>query len=259
MNVSNRMRDGRSRCRQHGLSLLELLVAMAFTAILLLGLVQFAAAAGMSRQLQDSQAQLQDQARSVFRMLGGAVGEAGFHPRPWNPAYPLEGVFSGSASNVSIHGDRLVVRTWSDRNCFGNLNAVREADGRPAFHLRESAYDLNDAGQLTRSCRYGPTAAELTTQVRRQGKVPGVDGFRLLFGIDSDRDGNAERWVRAGDWSDSRHVLGVRVGLLLRSADPVADPVATQYSVLDRVYNPPADGHLRLVLEFTAAIRGRTG
>ena len=254
----NRRVPGGAR-RHGGLTLLELLVAVSLTAILLLGLVRFATAAGASRQLQDSHARLQDQARMVFRMLGDAIGESGFAPAPWNPAYTLEDVFADSADDVSARGDRLVVRTWSDRNCFDKLNPADGADGRPAFYLRESAFDLNDSGQLTRRCRYGPSAAELTTQVRRQGMVPGVDGFQLLFAIDADGDGNAERWGHAGAWGDSGQVLGISVGLLLRGVEPVVEPVRTTYPVLDRLLTPPADGRLRLPLEFTTAVRGRTG
>jgi type II secretory pathway pseudopilin PulG len=241
------------------MTLLELLIATLLTAILLLGIVQFASAAGAARQLQDNQSQLQDQARNVSRLIGDAISEAGFDPAPWNAAYALDDVFAGSTDAVSTRGDRLVVRSWSDRNCFDNLNGVAAADGRPAFYLRESAFDLNTEGQLTRSCRYGPSASDLTTQVRRQGKVPGVEGFQLLFGIDADGDGNAERWARAGDWAAPGQVLGVRVGLLLRGADPVAEPASVDHHVLDSVSSAPADGHLRLPLEFTVAVRGRTG
>ena len=259
MKTANGNRTVPSTGRSSGVTLLELLVAMSLTAILLLGLVRFATAAGVSRQLQDSQAHLQDQARTAFRMLGDAIGEAGFDPAPWATAFPLDDVFAGSANDVSTRSDRLVVRTWSERNCFDNLNPVNDADGRPAFFLRESAFDRNDSGQLTRTCRYGPSATELTTQVRRQGKVPGVDSFQLLFAVDEDRDGTVERWIHAGAWDDSGQVLGVRVGLLLRGADPATEPAVAEHVVLDRQLTTPADGHLRLALEFTVAIRGRTG
>ena len=249
----------RGQPHARGMTLLELLLAVLLTSILLLGLVRFATAAGLSRQLQDSQARLQDQARSAFRLLGGVIGEAGFDPAPWTADYPLDDPFAGSTDATAASGDRLVVRTWSDRNCFDNLNPVSGPNGRPAFFLRESAFDLSAAGQLTRSCRYGPSASALTTQVRRQGQIPGVDVFQLLFGLDGDGDGNVERWVRAGDWDDPRHVLGVRLGLLLRGADPVVEPQPVEYTVLDRRVTAPADGRLRLALEFTAAVRGRSG
>ena len=122
-------------------SLMELLIAMLLTAVLLLGLVQFATAAGASRRLQDSQSRLQDQARTAVRLLGDAVGEAGFDPAPWSGEYALDDAFAGSADDISSLSDRLVVRGWSDRNCFDNRNPDLDPEGEPLFYIRESMFD----------------------------------------------------------------------------------------------------------------------
>lgn len=242
-----------------GLTLVELLVALALTAVLMLALVRYATAAGASQRLQDNQALFQDQARVVFRMLSAAIAEAGFAPAPWNPSPETSDPFAGSSDGVTSRSDRLVVRAWSDRNCFENLNTEADADGRPAFFLREQAWDLNDDAQLTRTCRYGPDESAMITQVRRQGRVPGVEAFRLRFAVDGDGDRNADRWVAAGAWTDPGQVMGVRVGLLLRGADAVVEPVAGAHDVLGVTFRSPADGRLRNVLEFTIAARGRSG
>lgn len=247
------------RRAQAGLTLVELLVALALTAILMLALVRYATAAGASHRLQDNQALFQDQARVVFRMLSTAIGEAGFSPAPWNPSTGTGDPFAGSLDGVTARSDRLVVRALSDRNCFENLNPETGADGRPAYFLREQSWDLNDDAQLTRTCRFGPDESTLVTQVRRQGRVPGVEAFRLRFAVDGDGDDNADRWVAAGDWSDPRQVLGVRIGLLLRGADAVVEPVAGVHDVLGVSVRSPADGRQRSVLEFTVAVRGRSG
>jgi len=244
---------------QTGLTLVELLVALALTAILMLALVRYATAAGASQRLQDNQALFQDQARVVYRMLSTAIGEAGFSPTPWNPSTDARDPFAGSIDGVTSRSDRLVIRALSDRNCFENLNPETGADGRPAFFLREQSWDLNDDAQLTRTCRYGPDESTLVTQVRRQGRVPGVEAFRFRFAADGDGDGDADRWVAAGGWSDPGQVLGVRVGLLLRGADAVVEPVAGAHDVLGVTFESPADGRLRSVFEFTVAVRGRTG
>lgn len=242
-----------------GMTLVELLVAVALTAILLLGLVRFATAAGVSLRLQDNQARLQDQARTAYDLLEAAVAQAGFDPAPWTPEFRLADALAGSADNVTPDSDRLVVRGWSNRNCFESLNPVTDATGNPAFFLRESAFDLNSGKQLTRSCRYGPSDAELVTQIRRQGSVPGVERFQVLFGLDGDSDGNIERWARAGDWGHPQEVRGVRVGLLLRGEDPISRNHGTTYMLLGEAVTVPADGRLRNALEFTVAIRGLTG
>ena len=99
----------------------------------------------------------------------------------------------------------------------------------------------------------------MTTQIRRQGFINEVESFQVLYGEDSDRNGSIEAWVAAGSWQDAANVLGIRVGLLLSSQDAVAAPASQSYQVLDSTINRRADGKLRRVLEFVAAIKGRTG
>lgn len=244
------------RCR--GLTLVELLVALALTAFLLLGLVQMAAGGGATARLQDNRGQLQDQARFAADRLAAAVREAGFRPRPWDTAFDLAGITDETADAASTRGDRLVLRAWSDRNCFDNRNPDVDGDGRPRFYLREQAFDLTGSRHLAWRCRYGPSAGELTAQVRRQGLVPGVESFQLLFGEDADGDGGIERWVRAGHWSDAAAVKAVRIGLLLAGEDSVAERTTRSFEVLDLAVSAPADGRLRRVLELAAALRNRS-
>lgn len=242
-----------------GLTLLELLLAMSLTAILLLGLVQLVSAAGSAARLQDNQATLQDRARYATNLLSSTISEAGFSPEPWTTEFDSIAISPETEDGVSPHSDRLVVSTWSDRNCFGNINPDRDADGRPRFFLRKSAFDLNGSGHLARSCRYGPSAGRLTTQVRRQGLVPGVESFQCLFGLDSDHDGNVDKWVRAGHWPDETQIIGVRAALLLASPDAVASETGRTWPILDSDRRPRADGKLRELVELTLAIRSRGG
>lgn len=239
-----------------GFTLIELLVALLLTTILLLGLVQLVTAAGTTTRLQDNQAQLQDQARFAIRLLADAVGQAAYSPEPWNPHFEVEGIAPGTLDGVSANSDRLVVRSWSDLNCFDNRNPDT-VGGKPRFYIRESTFDLNNSGHLARSCRYGPSLAELVTQVRRQGLVPGVESFQLLFGDDQDHDGNVDRWVHAGHWSDEKKVLGIQAGFLLAGPGSVTEASTRVYDILDTQHRSRADGKLRQAVELTLALRSR--
>lgn len=242
--------------RNSGITLIELLVALLLTALLMLGLVQLVTAAGAAMRLQDNQAQLQDQARFAMHLLVDAVGQTAYSPEPWNPDFKIEGIAAQTMDSVSANSDRLVVRSWSDLNCFDNRNPDT-AGGKPRFYIRESTFELNSSGNLARSCRYGPSLAELVTQVRRQGIVPGVESFQLLFGEDQDHDRNVDRWVRAGHWSDERQVLGVRAGLLLAGPGAVVEKGTRVYEILDVPVSSGADGKLRQAVELTLALRSR--
>jgi len=245
------------RARGPGFTLLEVLIGAALSALLILGLVQIVSAASAAAELQRNNAQLHDHARFAVDILSRAIREAGYRPEPWNESFELAALGEPTADGVAFASDRLALRAWSDRNCFDNRNPERDSEGEPRFYLRETVFDLTGSQSLARLCRYGPDAAELTTQVPRQGWVPGVESFQLLYGEDIDGDGSIEQWVKAGQWRNPARVLGVRVGLLLASAEAVAEPGARRHEVLDAVHRSPADGRLRRVFEFAVAIRGR--
>jgi len=245
--------------KQKGMTLLEFVIAAALAALLLAGLVGMFVAAASASSLQRSQSDLQDRIRFAAATLTQAVREAGFRPEPWNEAFQAEGLDPGSADAAAFGSDRLVLHTWSDRNCFGNINPERDASGRPRFFLRERAFDLNGSDNLTLRCAYGPSAGDMATQIARQGIVPGVESFQLLFGDDADRNGRAERWVRAGAWSDPGCVIGVRLGLLVRGDERVQEAERRGFTLLDAVIPSRADGRLRRAFEFSVAIRSRSG
>jgi type IV pilus assembly protein PilW len=248
---------GRVPRSRSGFTLVELLLATTLAALLILGLVQVVAAASAAGSLQRNQAQIQDHARFAIGILSQTIRQAGFRPEPWNAAYAEEALNQRTLDGVTASGDRLVVRGWSDLNCFDSRNPDVDGAGQPRFYLRETVFDLTGDQSLTRLCRYGPNAAELTTQVKRQGLVPGVESFQALFGEDTDQDGNVERWVAAGQWSDPQRVLGVRLGLLFASEESVIEPLPQQHRVLDTFTSSVADGKLRRVFEFAVAIRSR--
>lgn len=242
-----------------GLTLIELLVSLALSAFLLLGLIQIASAASFSTLLQRNHSRLQEHARYANIALSKAIRQSGFNPQPWNPDFPAVGLAETSLDGVSSAGDRLVVRFWSDLNCFENRNPETDTSGNPLFFIRESSFDINSSQSLTHHCRYGPTLSELSTQIRRQGFINEVESFQVLYGMDTDRNGNIDSWVKAGEWLDPANVLGVRIGLLLSSREAFLTPVKRSHQVLDSTVNKNADGKLRRVIEFTTALRGRTG
>ena len=107
------------------------------------------------------------------------------------------------------------------------------------------------------TCRYGPGAGQLTTQVNNLGLVENAEAFQVLYAEDSDADGSADRWVRAGQWLSEPGVMAVRLGLLLTTQDPVKEPPVGKFQVLDSVISPAANGRLRRVFDSAAAFKAR--
>lgn len=196
-----------------GFSLLELMLVMALTSVLLLGLVELMSAGSAMSYRQDQQARLQQNARLAVDTIRQVIRPAGYSPEPWNPTWVLTDPLAGSADAVSASSDRLMVTRWSDRNCFDYRNPDTGADGRARYYRRETRLDLTSSGHLALQCRYGPTPDDMTMQINRQGRVPGITGLQFDYGEDRDGDGYVDTWSKAGDWLDPDSVLGVKVGL----------------------------------------------
>jgi type IV pilus assembly protein PilW len=233
-----------------GMSLLELLVAMSLSSVLVLGMVQMAMAARSSFRLQEGLAELQENSRYFADLVSASMSDSAYHPQPWlHDATPI-GLMEDSEDASSASSDLLVSRSWSDRNCFGSLNNDLDGSGQPRFYLRESRFELN-SGSLAQTCRYGPDAATMTTQINRQGAIPEVEAFQVLYAVDEDGNGEAERWSIAGDWDHPAQVRAIRLGLLSRSREALAGGAESLFQVLDLDYQAPADGRLRRVTHYT--------
>ena len=240
-----------------GLSLVELLIGMFLASILLTGLVQIAAAARSMFRLQESLAELQESGRFALDHIGEILREAAYTPQPWDSTWAPVGFTADSADNVNNRGDRLAVRTWSDRNCLGNANPVTDAQGMPRFFLRESVLELSADANLTHTCRYGPAPDQFINQLQRQGLVQNAESLEIRYAEDTDGDGTADRWVGGGQWFDESAIHAVQLGLMLASRDAVTDASGQNFQVLDKVVEPPADGKLRRVMVYTHVLRGR--
>jgi hypothetical protein len=78
-----------------------------------------------------------------------------------------------------------------------------------------------------------------------------------LYAEDSNLDGKADRWVKAGDWLGEANVLAIRLALLLTTPDPAGIAGSESFEILGQVFKQPDDGRMRRVFESTFSIRGR--
>lgn len=233
-------------------------MAMAIGAFMVTGMLTVVQASASSFRLQQGLGQVQENARFAAMTMAAAIRSAGFQPQPWAGAGPTPAIAAGTADSLSARGDRLVLRRWSDRNCQDQPNPVKDSDGRAVFYLLEIQFQVSASNNLAVTCRYGPGPGQLTTQVNNLGLVEQVEMLQLQFAEDSDGDGAANRWVRAGQWQDESGIMGVRLGLLLASPMPLDARQHHDYQVLDQWVTAPADGRLRRVMLATVPIHGRS-
>jgi len=242
---------------QSGLSLVELMVAMLIAAMVITGAVRIAAGASASFRTQQNIGALQENARFAFEAMRREIAPAGYTPEPWNAGFSSTGISGETADDQGNHSDLLVVNRWSRKNCFENPNPQADAGGEPAWYLRETAFFLSASGSLSQRCRYGPDPSSLVTQINNQGLVNDALALQLLFAEDSDGDGNADRWVRAGNWLDEPGVNAVRIGLLLGTTEAIRASAPTNLDVLDETIAPSQDGRAYRVFETVVGLEGR--
>ncbi len=224
---------------QLGFTLIELVIGLGIASFLITAIVQLVIAAGASYQLQQNLGALQENARFALSTIQREIEAAGFQQQPWKTRADWA---IDSTEGVSTVSDKLRFRRWSDRNCYDNLNMALDEKGNSKFFLRETSFVVTSSDNLAQTCRYGPDSRQLTT----------------LYAEDSDSDGNADRWVAAGQWLDEANILAVRLAVLLASPDPVSHPPGGSIKVLDTIIKPSNDSRIRRGFESTFTIRGRS-
>lgn len=236
---------------------MEVLIGVFLSALLTSGIIQLLTASASSYRLQLSLGQLEESGRYARDVLSSHISQAGYQPQPWDSAFRVPALTAESLNGSDSAGDQLGLQRWSNQNCFGNENPIKGSDGRAAFHLLQTRFRINTSNNLAITCRYGPDAAHMTTQINNYGLVENVESMQLLFAEDRDADHIADGWVPGQSWLNEDKVLAIKVALLLSTSQPFAQAPEQPLTLLDETVVPPADGRLRSVSVLTAAIRGR--
>lgn len=236
---------------------MEVMIGLFLSTILISGIVALLSGSVSAYRLQLSQSQLEESGRFARDVLITHIAQAGFQPDSWqyqtvHPALTGESLDSGSSAS-----DQLGLQRWSRHNCYGNENAVTDVDGQPAFYLLQTRFSVSKSNNLAITCRYGPDASLLQTQMNNFGLVEDVESMQVLYAEDRDGDDIADGWVRAQAWLHESNVRAVRVALLLSTKQAFDQAASMPITLLDESLTLPADGHLRSVKTLTSAIRGR--
>lgn len=88
-----------------------------------------------------------------------------------------------------------------------------------------------------------------------QELLEGVERMYILFGEDTDNDKVVNQYLRAGSVADFKNIVGARIGLLVRTVDPVDAPDETVHSVADISVGPLNDRYRRRPFTITVQLR----
>jgi prepilin-type N-terminal cleavage/methylation domain-containing protein len=240
-----------------GFSLMEVMIAVFLSSLLMSGIVQLLGSSASTYRLQLSQGQLEESARYARDILISHISQAGYQPEPWQALPGLPALTDESLDGESMPGDQLGLQRWSMQNCYGNENPIKGNDGRAAFYLLQAHFHVNSSKNLAMTCRYGPDASALVTQINNYGLVEDVESMQVLYAEDRDGDKIADTWVTGQAWQHESNIRSVKIGLLLSTPQAFKHSVSEQITLLDTSISTPADGHLRKLAMLTSAIRGR--
>jgi len=218
-----------------GFSLMEVMIGMFLSTLLMSGIVQLLSGSVSIYRLQLSQGQLEESGRYAREVLVSHITQAGYQPEPWQDLPELVAITTESVDGDDLPGDQLGLQRWSMKNCYGNENPVTDGEGKARFYLLQARFLVNSKHNLTITCRYGPDAANLQTQINNYGLVEDVESMQVLYAEDRDDNRVADSWVTGQAWQSESNIQSIKIALQLATAD----------------------GHLRKVSFLTSAIRGR--
>lgn len=183
--------------RQRGLSLVELMIGMVLGMIVISGVYSMFTSSSRSSRFTDGLQMMQENGRYGVSVLQKGLRLAGYSPG--TRIEPLD-IAAGDATT-------LVVQMRQAYDCNGQ-------DTAPMGGLAINTYQLdNAAGQIT--CT-GNSAAAAAMPV-----VEGVDGLRVLYGIDSDDDDVPEQYIAYDAGINPFQVSSVRFAVLVNSGQPI--------------------------------------
>lgn len=221
--------------RHRGLTLVELLVALAISLVIVIAAAAFFLGSSRSRDTQDGASLLQDNARFATEAITRSVQQAGYQNYIWSmpgaiarrevappaDAQPdLRGYnnsAAGSGTNNGTHdlstnrinnSDTLVARFQGSSNISGPDGSMVDCMGRPLpqpdllvtryysiFEVRQSAG--NAEPELR--CKYASINSTGTVSFSSEPIVRGVESLQFMYGVDTNGDSVADTWKNAKD------------------------------------------------------------
>lgn len=200
-----------NHCQQqlhrHGFSLIELLIAIFITLFLVAGMLGIIVSMRGSFTTQDQLERMQESQRFALTVLDNTIRNAGFFPNPTVttsvtafPAPPTanpDGTTFAAAQSISgktgsgTASDTLNVR-FQTASGDGLMNCVGDTNTSGAAITWTNSFTVNASNQLV--CEVstnGGTAAAAVVL------VDNVASMKIVYGVDTNADGSADKYVAA--------------------------------------------------------------
>ena len=268
--------------RQRGMSLVELMVAMAIGLVITVVIANLFIGTKQTYRTQDDLSRIQENLRFAFQVVGRTVRQAGYRAE-WNRT--TDAIFGtnvppidGSNATGANNSDTIIVRFQgsgtgaSAANCLA-ANTCAGADGRVLDCLGNRV-----DRQMGPGTGVNVNFAENWLQVRNGGAnggpalfcsinlggtwveiVPDIENMQVLYGEKTGPTA-VDRYLAAGTVGlNMAQVLNVRIALLHRSANFTAGETDTRtYNLVGTSVGPFNDRRIRLAATSNFVLRNRT-
>lgn len=220
--------------RQRGVTLVELMISLALGVVLVLAATDVMLSGRQTYISISASAGIQDSAGYIQSLLRTQINHAGFTSNPVKSlstefaadtaASSTSGGIAWSAAQV-VSGVRSTTITGSPDTLYVRLQG--NSDGSTLDCLGQSVVSgdtvvmkLYMASDLALYCTV--SGHDTNTKNQTQPLVQGIEGIRLLFGVDSNEDNAIDKWLQTtqlatASTTDKTHITAVRVGLIISS------------------------------------------
>jgi len=268
----------KSRVKQYGLSLLELMIAMVLGLFIIVGISYVYINGKKSSITNDQVSMLQANGQAALQELTSIIQHAGYSS---NSVAPFEDIFIRTAISTSSCTDST--DSVSSPALFSAMinNNPDHGDTIGVVYLGDDTLNLDCAGnELPATCRLESGAPRDASKIYNQffvaenaAGIPalncsgsrtsasveiaeGVENIQFVYGEDINTDGVADRYVNSASVTNWEEVVSVNVAVLIRSLQPVARTnTARSYQLSEDSVINTNDRYLRSV--FTATVRLR--
>jgi type IV pilus assembly protein PilW len=266
--------------RQYGFTLVELMIAMLIGLFLMGALIQVYVSNKQSYLTADGTSVLNDNARYAMAVFGGQLRLSGHQYEPINGRnsnFSFETVtFSNPSTSIEFDPGTYLFGAASNSDHYDTLYMRFQGSSLMPLNIcgqSASSATVNTVRYSAETVTYeeGPDTGILSCNVSNNGEEvfsDHVELFRVLYGIDSDNDDMADKYVSANKvlpvnstkpatGSEWEQVVSLKIGLLLRSNNRIkgnSDTVA--YQVLDKSVSY-SDLFARKVVTSTISLRNR--
>ncbi len=233
--------------RSAGFSMIELMVALVIGLIALGVLVTIYLNSSQAVRFQNSVLRVEENGRFAIDLLSRTIRMAGYD-QPLNTfivdAPGLKGTNDESGALISLPNLKSGADTVSVR--YEGGTKIRDCLGNT---VAENSYVTAVFGIDTNDNLVCGTSPSNSTAV-----VEGVEDMHLLYGVDLDGDGVANKIVRPGNVTDWSQVVSVRLRILVNSVSNALGSVDT-VCLGCRHFTGTADRMIRAEYQTTVGIR----